>query len=1643
MISHPHNKRSWFGLLVVSLALILGGCSGNEHPVYDGGGDGDGDGGQVECTVDLDCNDDNICTDDACVAGRCQNINNNAPCDDGRACSTNDHCQDGVCAGETTLDCDDQNPCTTDTCDDNQGCVHINNTAACEDGDLCTENDHCQDGNCVPGTAKDCSAYDDQCVTGVCDSATGECTTEPVANGTQCDDGQACSINDHCSNGVCIGDSQLDCDDDNVCTEDSCDDTLGCVHSYNQAPCDDANACTENDACDQGICTGAQIDCDNGNPCTTDTCDPQTGCVHTNNTDPCQDGDDCTVGDTCQDGSCVPGGARNCDDSNVCTDDSCVQGLGCVNANNTDPCDDGNPCTEDDYCQDGTCHSGPGLDCDDSNPCTDDLCDTATGCYYENNTDSCDDGDACTMDDVCADGLCTGEPLDADDDGYVAEGCPGGNDCNDSDVAINPGVFEGPAGAGVCDDGIDNDCDGNTDLDDATCGQCNNDSDCDDNNVCNGAETCVANSCQPGTALDCDDDNPCTDDSCDPVSGCDNTADDTNTCSDNDPCTVGDSCVSGGCVPGSNTLTCEDHEDCTDDECVAGTGCVYTPDDNNTCDDGDPCTTGDYCSSGACQPGSGTLNCDDGNDCTDDDCVSGTGCVYTPDDTNTCDDQNLCTSGDYCENGNCVAGTTMACDDENPCTDNDCDPASGCVNTPNDSNSCNDGNECTENDRCFDGNCVGDIRDQDADTYGDEICGGDDCDDNDATINPGAPEVCGDTIDNDCDELTDEGCSGCSTVNPDAELIVDNDQFYTSYGFDSGDEALNYFFVESISYNVLEIQVAFYDFACDDGGGDQGRYSVHVYDVDAETGLPATELASSAIQTVNRVGGCTEADPQNIAWATFTLSNPVGFTQGQMFWVGVKSADQEYDSVAENGDRFLPLSDGGIGIRYLSGVVYVQADDEYYQWLGNWSIRVEGCGEGPWLTLDAHSSNPAVAAPGGSADITADLRNRGFADSGSVAGTLSCESDDLTFTTPASSYGVISQGATAGNAPDYVVDASANAYGIYGIGLESSDGAGTWYDGFGLYVQGTGCSVDNSVLQTDSGTAGGYYLTGANDEWGNFFVVDAKSFTLTSVEAYFTREAGAPLTRFRVKVYTYLAGYPDKLLYTGNWVRIDDSGSDLREDFPVSPPLTFREGNTFFVVVESQSASSSTSGSTFGLQVDDENSEISWLNGYVWVDAESSWYVLYAAMQVRPHGCEATELRYDSHVTSPASVNPGDAVDITVTIANDGAVDATNVSATLSSNDPDVTVVTDAATFGTVTAGGTAVSQTDYQVTVNAAADDFQYVLPLDITDGVNTWNEYLPLRLAGGHVDLVVSDFTSTVVGNDLRFHIEVANNGNVDCINQFRVDLYEDLEDPPVAGQQGYLVDEPSFLGVGETLIYDGLGIDDVPAGTYDSYAQVDTGQSVAESNENNNVAGPSTQTVGTTDVFELLDPERKWFPADMPVRYRFVTGNSQPGLSQTEARTAVSNGFQHWQDVPTASITFSPEAETTTAGFVIDGHNTMSFDDPDGELGSGTLAACWPYPHTGQTMQTNGVTFYRLYDADIVFNNVNFCTHAEASQPSCFNQFDIEGVATHEIGHLLGLDHPPVQDATMYYAIDYCDSTKVTLEESDINGVTFIYP
>jgi len=61
--------------------------------------------GGPPCSTDRDCDDANACTDDACVTGACQHVDNTAPCDDGDVCTVSDRCTLGVCGAGPATGC--------------------------------------------------------------------------------------------------------------------------------------------------------------------------------------------------------------------------------------------------------------------------------------------------------------------------------------------------------------------------------------------------------------------------------------------------------------------------------------------------------------------------------------------------------------------------------------------------------------------------------------------------------------------------------------------------------------------------------------------------------------------------------------------------------------------------------------------------------------------------------------------------------------------------------------------------------------------------------------------------------------------------------------------------------------------------------------------------------------------------------------------------------------------------------------------------------------------------------------------------------------------------------------------------------------------------------------------------------------------------------------------------------------------------------------------------------------------------------------------------------------------------------------------------------------------------------------------------
>jgi hypothetical protein len=383
------------------------GCihSHNQVPCDDGNACTTGDQcGNGWCTgAQLSCNDANICTDDSCDPEvGCLNVSNNILCNDGSVCTTNDQCQDGQCTGEP-LACDDDNPCTDDTCSDTLGCLHKINATPCDDGDVCTVNDLCQGGQCTGGGALPC---DDQI----------PCTVDQ------------CTAPDGCS----FTPDNASCDDANACTDDLCDPEVGCIHSLNQAPCNDDNPCTLVDVCSAGLCEGSgQVDCDDGNVCTQDSCDADLGCTHAPVAGECDDGNGCTTNDSCQLGECV-GAQLPCDDDVACTADVCTAQTGCVSTPDHAACNDGNVCTADICDGDAGCVYTPVDGSCDGGSCVAGEC--VLACVPDCNGKACG-ADGCQGScGSCGDGFFCNA-------GSCVEA--GNNDCNDGNDILWDGCTEG------------------------------------------------------------------------------------------------------------------------------------------------------------------------------------------------------------------------------------------------------------------------------------------------------------------------------------------------------------------------------------------------------------------------------------------------------------------------------------------------------------------------------------------------------------------------------------------------------------------------------------------------------------------------------------------------------------------------------------------------------------------------------------------------------------------------------------------------------------------------------------------------------------------------------------------------------------------------------------------------------------------------------------------------------------------------------------------------------------------------------------------------------------------------------------------------------------------------------------------------
>ena len=470
-----------------------------------------------------------------------------------------------------------------------------------------------------------CSSVDDCGDPGTCVSKVacveGACEIEYKAEGTPCEEG--CFVDGQCDGvGQCADTTLKDCpeDDGSLCTEPKCDTKTGeCVE---EEVADGEEPYAGSDCWTGVVCHGGEEDKTNATPTAkeeecqilTDELSPF-GCTDQYKCEakdlPCKavyktEGVQCweslaQQGDTCQgrecngEGECAiaPGLNEECgllDYPVECTG-SCVE---CTELLCDWVVDDDKPNKKMKHCH-PQAKVGPDA--------------------------TCTDGDQCTLNDACGldpnkpvvvspfgfketFGACTGvektKQQCAEELGYAHLPCiEHGIQC----LSDNGCDYDGAKANEWCQNAFEGEC---IDLSKSKCSLWGDSE--------TGGKYYPANGCYivwlDETAEPCDDGNECTYDQC--FLDAEGNLDckflkkgDGNGCTDGDPCTVGDQCVSGQCYPGA-AMPCED----TDTDLCNGPKCVKLGETEYECEpdqwavDGTPCTTeGGICEVGICQAG--------------------------------------------------------------------------------------------------------------------------------------------------------------------------------------------------------------------------------------------------------------------------------------------------------------------------------------------------------------------------------------------------------------------------------------------------------------------------------------------------------------------------------------------------------------------------------------------------------------------------------------------------------------------------------------------------------------------------------------------------------------------------------------------------------------------------------------------------------------------------------------------------------------------------------------------------------------------------------------------------------------------------------------------------------------------------------
>jgi hypothetical protein len=188
-----------------------------------------------------------------------------------------------------------------------------------------------------------------------------------------------------------------------------------------------------------------------------------------------------------------------------------------------------------------------------------------------------------------------------------------------------------------------------------------------------------------------------------------------------------------------------------------------------------------------------------------------------------------------------------------------------------------------------------------------------------------------------------------------------------------------------------------------------------------------------------------------------------------------------------------------------------------------------------------------------------------------------------------------------------------------------------------------------------------------------------------------------------------------------------------------------------------------------------------------------------------------------------------------------------------------------------------------------------------------------------------------------------------------------------------------------------------------------------------------------------FTLLPPSNpaRWFEPDsnQPVVF-FVNPENAPNAEIADDITAAMSA---WSNVAGCALRVVNGGATNNCTNHNGGLNTIVFNNCDSHFVpdpgcAGIIALGGLDWTTAETRNINGTTFYKAIRGFISFNPYSACNFNDHCKT--------REVATHELGHALGLGHSQYLDATMFGTAHF-DGRCATIRADDANGISYVYP